>query len=57
MRAKILYRHPRRPDEAGIVIVPDQAQATEIKDQLEQRGYLVLKIDTVPNIPAYLQSG
>jgi len=56
VRAKILYRHTRRPDEAGLVIVPDQAQVTEMKDQLEKRGYLVLKIDTAPNVPAYLQS-
>ena len=49
MTAKILYRHPRPPDEAGIVIVPDRAQATETKDQLEKRGYLVLKIDSAPS--------
>jgi hypothetical protein len=55
VRAKILYRHPRRPDEAGILIVPDQAQATEMKDQLEKHGYLVLKIDTAPNVLAYHQ--
>jgi hypothetical protein len=40
----ILYRHPRRPDEAGVTVVADQAKATAMKGQLEQRGYLVIKI-------------
>jgi hypothetical protein len=56
VRAKILYRHPQRSDEAGIVIVPDQAQAAEIKSQLEKRGYLVIKIETEPHAPGYRQS-
>jgi hypothetical protein len=56
VRVKILYRHPRRPDEAGIVIAPDQAQATEMKDQLEKRGYQVLKIDAAPSALAHRQS-
>jgi hypothetical protein len=42
----ILYRHPRRPDEAGMTVVPDQAKAAAAKDQLETRGYLVIKIIT-----------
>jgi hypothetical protein len=49
VRAKILYRHPRRSDETGIVIVPDQAHVTATKHRLEKRGYLVIKIDTAPN--------
>jgi hypothetical protein len=40
----ILYRHPRRPDEAGMTVVADQAKAIAMKDQLEHRGYLVIKI-------------
>jgi hypothetical protein len=40
----ILYRHPRRPDEAGMTVVGDQAKALAMKDQLEHRGYLVIKI-------------
>jgi hypothetical protein len=42
----ILYRHPQRPDEAGITVVADQVKATAMKDQLEHRGYLVIKIVT-----------
>jgi len=41
----ILYRHPRRPDEAGMT-VGDQAKAIAMKDQLEHRGYLVIEILT-----------
>lgn len=46
MSLTILYRHPRRPDEAGMTVVADQAKAIAIKDQLEHRGYLVIKILT-----------
>jgi hypothetical protein len=42
----ILYRHPRRPDEAGMTVVADQAKAIAMKDQLEHRGYLVIEIQT-----------
>jgi len=42
----ILYRHPRRPDEAGMTVVADQAKAIAMKGQLEHRGYLVIKIVT-----------
>jgi len=42
----ILYRHPQRPDEAGMTVVRDQAKATAMKDQLEHRGYLVIEIVT-----------
>jgi hypothetical protein len=42
----ILYRHPRRPDEAGMTVVADQAKAIAMKDQLEHRGYLVIEILT-----------
>jgi hypothetical protein len=30
----ILYRHPRRPDEAGMTVVADKAKAIAMKDQL-----------------------
>jgi hypothetical protein len=42
----ILYRHPRRPDEAGMTVVADQVKAIAMKDQLEHRGFLVIKIVT-----------
>jgi hypothetical protein len=42
----ILYRHPRRPNEAGMTVVADQFKAAAMKAQLEQRGYLVVKIVT-----------
>jgi hypothetical protein len=44
MSLTILYRHPQRPDEAGMVVVPDRAKAAEVKDQLENRGFLVIAI-------------
>ena len=46
MSLTILYRHPRRPDEAGMTVVSDQTKATVMKAQLEHRGYLVTKIVT-----------
>ena len=46
MSLTILYRHPGRPDEAGMTVVADQAKATAMKEQLEHRGYLVIKIVT-----------
>jgi hypothetical protein len=42
----ILYRNPRRPDEAGMTVVADQTKAIAMKDQLEHRGYLIIKIVT-----------
>lgn len=46
MSLTIMYRHPRRPDEAGMVLVPDRAKALEVKDQLENRGFVVIAIAT-----------
>jgi len=40
----ILYRHPLRLDEAGMTVVSGQAEAAAMKDQLESRGFLVIKI-------------
>ena len=48
MSLMILYRHPRRPEEAGMVVVPDQAKVVEMKAQLENRGFQVLKVETAP---------
>ena len=42
----ILYRHPRRTDEAGMTVVSDQTKAAATKAQLEHRGYLVIEIVT-----------
>jgi hypothetical protein len=43
-----MYRHPQRPDEAGMVIVPDKATAAEVKDRLENRGFLIIETATRP---------
>lgn len=43
-----MYRHPQRPDEAGVVVVPDKAKAAEIKDRLEKRGFLIIEVATAP---------
>jgi N-dimethylarginine dimethylaminohydrolase len=56
MSLTILYRHPQRPDEAGVVVVPDRAKAEEMRDQLENRGFRVIKIDTAPFAKAHNQS-
>jgi hypothetical protein len=48
MSATILYRHPARPDEAGISFVPDGAYAAALKDQLVKRGFQVVKIVSAP---------
>jgi hypothetical protein len=48
MSLKIMYRHPQRPDEAGVVVVPDKAKAAEIKDRLEKRGFLIIEVATAP---------
>ena len=44
----ILYRHPRRSDEAGMTVVADQAKAAAMRAQLERRGFQVIKI--VPTV-------
>jgi hypothetical protein len=56
MSLTIVYRHPQRPDEAGVVLVPDRAKAAEMKDQLENRGFLVIEIATAPFATARHQS-
>jgi hypothetical protein len=56
MSLTILYRHPQRPDEAGVVVLPDQAKAAEMKDQLENRGFLVVEIAPAPFARARHQS-
>ena len=43
----VLYRHPRRRDEAGMTIVADEAGAAATKDRLEHRGYIVIEIVTL----------
>jgi hypothetical protein len=40
----IRYRHPRRPDEAGMTIIADEAQAQAMIERLEQRGFQVEKL-------------
>jgi hypothetical protein len=40
----ILYRNPRRPDEAGMTVVADQVKAAAMRIQLELRGFQVIKI-------------
>ena len=42
----ILYRHPRRPDEAGMTVVGDEVKAAATRADLEHRGYVVIKIVT-----------
>jgi hypothetical protein len=44
MTLTILYRHPERPDEGGMVMIAEQAKAAAMVDQLEKRGFVVEKI-------------
>ena len=44
MSLTILYRHPSRPDEAGMTVVADQAKVAATRTQLELRGFQVVKI-------------
>jgi hypothetical protein len=44
----ILYRHPHRPDEAGMTVVADHAKAAAMKDELEDRGFLVVEVVPAP---------
>ena len=46
MPLTIFYQHPQRLDETGVVLVPDPAKAPEVKDQLVNRGFLIIKIET-----------
>jgi len=48
MSVTILYRHPARPDEACMTRVPRDGYAAAVKDQLEKRGFLVVKIVRAP---------
>jgi hypothetical protein len=47
MALKIVYRNPRRPDEVGMKIVPDELHAEAEKKALEDLGFIVTEITTV----------
>jgi hypothetical protein len=47
MALKIVYRHPRRPDEVGMKIVPDELRAAAEKKALETLGFIVIEITIV----------
>ena len=49
MALKIVYRNPRRPDETGMKIVPDELRAKAEKKALEDLGFIVISITTVPS--------
>jgi hypothetical protein len=52
----IAYRHPRRPDEAGIKFVQSEAEAVAEGRQLEARSYIIEKIalTSKARVDAYL---
>jgi hypothetical protein len=52
VRSTIFYQHPQRPDEAGMTVVAGRANAAAMKDQLENRGFLIIKIETAPSAQA-----
>jgi hypothetical protein len=47
MALRIVYRHPRRPDETGMKIVPDELHAEAEKKALEAQGFVVTSITVV----------
>jgi hypothetical protein len=47
MALKIVYRNPRRPDEFGMKIVPDESSAEAEKKALEDLGFIVTEITIV----------
>jgi hypothetical protein len=49
MAVIIRYRHPLRPDEAGMTRVPNDADAAAIKKQLERRGFQIIEIMPIPS--------
>jgi hypothetical protein len=54
MSVILRYRHPARPDEAGISYAPDDTYAADLTDRLVRRGYEVVKIVSAPNAaPAF----
>jgi hypothetical protein len=47
----IKYRNPRRPGEAGMVLIRDQSLARETKQGLESRGFVI--VENVEDNPAF----
>lgn len=52
MSLTILYRNPKRADEAGMTMIVGQAEAGEVVARLEKRGFVVEKITFVPSVRA-----
>ena len=52
MGLKLLYLNPRRPGEAGMKLVPDQAQRAAETKILEGRGLTVIEITSAPSAQA-----
>ena len=54
MSLMILYRNPKRPDEAGTTMIAGRAEAGAAISQLEKRGFIVDKITFAPFVSATL---
>lgn len=48
MSLRILYHNPELPEAAGMTMISGQAEAAEIVDRLEARGFVVDKITQGP---------
>jgi hypothetical protein len=48
----ILYRNPQRPDEGGMTMIAGQPEAAAMINQLEKRGFEIVKITFAPLIKA-----
>ena len=52
MSVAIKYRTPRRPGEAGVVLVGKQAHVAEVKERLERHGAVIVEDKaTLPRDP------
>jgi hypothetical protein len=50
MSVILRYRHPARPDEAGISYAPDATYAAALTDRLVRRGFEI--VETAPALAA-----
>jgi hypothetical protein len=42
MSVAIEYRNPRRPGEAGVVLICENGDAARTKESLERRGFVIV---------------
>jgi hypothetical protein len=53
MSVAIKYWNPRRPGEAGVVLVCDSLHAVETKESLERRGFVIVEDKSISLIDRF----